>query len=346
LAKHRFFVISIVLLYLGLLVQPTLAAEAVTQGLALCAGQLLPALFPYFVLSSLAVHAAASGRISRQLMRPFRLRGICFIPTVLGTVGGYPTGARCIAEFYRAKKLTKDEACRLLFFACNGGPAFLYGVIGCILYRSPSVGLVLLGVHISAALLMGLAQPGRRESAEETQISNIPPFSTALVQAIVRAAETSLQITAFVCFFRWIIVLVQQFLHPIPTVSLLVTAFLELSSGCGSIALSDLPWTAKFALTAATVGFGGLCVCMQTLSVLHSAGLPSRPYFIGKLIHAGLSAILAIPVSLLLRPAVQTAVQDAALRPVSPWPWWILSALLLPAIFLQFPSGNSGRLPL
>ena len=143
-----------------LLLRPQEAASAVRAGLALCAGTVVPSLFPFFAAISLLLQlgaAEALGRLCAPIMRPlFRMRGVCALPLLAGLLGGYPSGAKTAASLYAQGRITRQEAELLLGFCDNCGPAFLLGCVGAGVLGDPAAGLWLYAVHILSALLAGL----------------------------------------------------------------------------------------------------------------------------------------------------------------------------------------------
>ncbi|MBQ9647799.1 MAG: sporulation protein, partial [Oscillospiraceae bacterium] len=144
----------------ALLFFPAEASDAARQGLRLCFQTVLPSLFPFFVLSALVVASGAGdafGRALEPVMRPlFYLSGAGASALALGLVGGYPVGARTVAELYRAGNLSKAEAERLLSFCNNAGPGFILGICGDAVFGSVRAGLYLYLVHVAAAVLTGV----------------------------------------------------------------------------------------------------------------------------------------------------------------------------------------------
>ena len=124
------------LLLLGgfLLYFPREASEGALSGLILSFKTVLPALFPYFVLSGLAVRLGTAGipgrPFGRIMERLFHLPGGCAPALLLGLLGGYPVGARTGAELYASGRCSRSELSRLLSFCCNGGPGFILGFLG------------------------------------------------------------------------------------------------------------------------------------------------------------------------------------------------------------------------
>ena len=105
-----------------LLARSAEAAQAVRDGLALCAGSVIPALFPFLAVSGLltALDAGTSPALGplARLLGCSRAGARAFL---LGLTGSYPVGARTVAQLYRRGGISRREACRLLLFSNNVG---------------------------------------------------------------------------------------------------------------------------------------------------------------------------------------------------------------------------------
>ena len=115
----RFFTALAALLFaLALLFFPQAGAEAARSGLLLCGETILPALFPYFVMSNLLIYGGLGARLSRVLqpiMSPlFHVGGSGGAALALGLAGGYPTGAATVRSLLEQCACTLEEAQSLL----------------------------------------------------------------------------------------------------------------------------------------------------------------------------------------------------------------------------------------
>lgn len=104
------------------------------KALTLCAGTVIPALFPFMVITGLLVRLGFGQWLAPDMAglmaSLFRLPGCAGSALLLGLVGGYPIGARTAAELYASGDLTRQEAERLLTFCNNSNPVFLISVLG------------------------------------------------------------------------------------------------------------------------------------------------------------------------------------------------------------------------
>ena len=110
-----------------------------------------------------------------------------------------------------------------------------------------------------------------------------------------------LNVSAFVVFFTVLARLLLHFLPEAFASSLpcaLLLGFLELTSGVLSLPCSR----AGFLTCVALLGWGGMSVHCQTLSMLAASPLSARYYLKGKVLQALLSLLLALPALPVLFP--------------------------------------------
>gem|GEM_PF-37727 len=141
----------------ALLFFPDVSAAAAREGVTLCLQTVLPSLFPFFVLSSLLVQSDVPRLLSRAMagvMYPlFGVSGAGASALILGLLGGYPVGARTVAELYGRGEIAREEAEQLLAFCNNSGPGFFLGVCGTAVFGSARAGAYLYLIHVGAALV-------------------------------------------------------------------------------------------------------------------------------------------------------------------------------------------------
>ena len=287
----------------ALLLCPREAAEAARQALALCLQTVLPSLFPFFTVSSLAVASGAAelpGRLLAPVMRPlFGVDGAGSGALALGLAGGYPVGARTAAELYRGGALEKEEAERLLGFCSNAGPGFLLGVCGGAIFGGARAGLRLLLVHAVSAVLTGVllrprgAAPKRACPPARRSPARPPARAVSFPVCVRESFAAAWSVCGFVVLFSTALRLLTLALPAGAEAADWYPAllgFVELTGGV----LALRPDRGGFVLCAVLLGWGGLSVHAQTLSVLEGTGLSTRRYFLGKALQAALSAPLAM----------------------------------------------------
>ena len=276
------------------------AAEAVRRGIELCLASVIPALFPFFVVSSLLVSLGA-GRAARILERPFRALFRCggagAAAFLLGMLGGYPVGAATVASLVRQGDVSPAEGRRLQAVCSNAGPAVIIGVAGVTVVGSARTGAYLYLIHITAAMAAGFLLRGRRAVTGGTYHPPARPgLISAFLSAVQGAASAMGRVCAFVVFFLVLLSLTERVTGPLPPGA---AGFLELTNGI----LRLTPTRTGFITAAALLGWGGLSVHCQTASVLDGTNVPLDRYFLGKALQSLLSALLAAALWHIIPPA-------------------------------------------
>lgn len=326
---------ALVLLGVLLFRFPEASAAAAREGVTLCLDLIVPSLFPFFVLSSLLVATGLAGACARpleKLMGPlFGVGGAGAAALGLGLIGGYPVGARTIAQLTERGECTPQEARRLAQFCNNCGPAFFIGAAGVGVFGSKEAGFLLLGANLTAALLLGIGGRVCQGSLLPRQGRKVPPVSFSaladrLPQCVTDGFSATLGVCAYVILFSVLAALAEASgLLPLATNVLagllpgeggqelcrsFLMGFLELSTGTASLADAPSPSLA-LPLAAFLLGWGGLSVHCQSLPFLREAGVATGPYlrakFLQGMLSAGLTALalLVFPLSLpALAPAL------------------------------------------
>lgn len=296
--------------FAALLRFPQEVSAAVTEGLSLSVSVLIPSLFPFFICVNLTSALGLTGVLARVfapvMRRMFHVSGAGCTAVLCGAAGGYPSGAQCAAALYREGQLSRAEAEYLLLFCNNAGPAFLFGAVGTVLGIGMTGCLLLWGIHLLSALVIGLVN-----RPKEAPNAALPPVqranaSGAVVEAVRSAGQSVLQITMFVAAFSVLArLLTMAAAHILPDgVCTVLTGMLELSGGIAALANLPIALRWKLALASFFLGFGGLCVRMQTQAVLAPAGLSGCGMLLAKLVQGLLAALITFFLAPLLPETV------------------------------------------
>ena len=267
---------------------------AAAEALSLCARSVIPALFPFLVVSSLLLSLGLGELLSPMLaglMEPlFRVDGVGSSALLLGLVGGYPIGAKTAADLYRGGRLSRPEAERLLAFCNNSNPVFLISVLGVGVFGSVRAGVWLWLIHLLSALLTGLlfrnhGGPARRQAGGTAAFQAVS-LSAAFVAAVRESLSGMLSVCAFVTFFY---VLARPLASLGGWLGPVLVGLTELFS------LTPLlrPDRFGFILASAMAGWGGLSVLCQTAAVLEGSGLRLQSCVAGKAVQGLLAGLLA-----------------------------------------------------
>ena len=261
------------------------ASAAARAGLENCLRSVVPALFPFLVMTNLLLRLELPpiilGPLGTAFEALFNIRKTALPAFLAGLVGGYPLGAEAAAECCRLERCSGEEAERLLIISNNCSPGFLFGLVSGKLSGGGErvLALLLLQWLISAFLgiLLGAGhRPSKAASDTEDVFGN--SFFSGFPAAVRSGTRSILIICAYVVFFS-------VFTAFLPD-SALLKGVVELTGGI--LTLSSGPWAEIMA--AFLLGFGGLSVACQVLSSLEGTGISARLYLPLRLLHGLLMA--------------------------------------------------------
>lgn len=277
------------------------AVEAVKKGLSLCYSTVIPALFPFMVASEILVGCGGAAAIGKLCARPLQallgVPGAAACPIVLGTLCGFPTGARAVAALYDTGALSAKQCTRLLTFVNNPSSAYMISAVGATLLGSRRLGLILWGVSLLCSL--GTALVTRILMPDETKGTTPTPQPVRMgaevfTGAVSTAAQSMLAVCAYVLFFSAVLGTLQSALVHLalpPAINALLYGITELSGGIARAA--ETPDTTQAAmLCAGLCCWSGLSVMCQIMTVCHGRGFAFLPYVLAKAAQAIAAAAL------------------------------------------------------
>lgn len=323
--KKLFIPICICLFTIFLLVFSNANLSSAKNGLLLWANSVVPSLLPFFIATELLGYTnviSILGKLLNRFMRPiFNVPGEGAFPFIMGIVSGYPMGAKIVSKFKSEGICTSEEAERLLAFTNNSGPLFIIGTVGIGLFKDTNTGILLFITHLLACLTVGFLfrwwKSGRKKRSfllEESSNSvpakvSLSNLGEVLANSIMSAINTIFLIGGFIVLFSVFISILENskilnlltnFISPILNVfgvplnyaDGIITGILELTNGvCLVAGISNKAISTNVIICAFLLGFGGISIMLQILSITSKAKISIKPYIIGKLLQGTFAAI-------------------------------------------------------
>lgn len=281
-----------------------LVTEGARNGLLLWYSAVVPALFPFMVLSGLIV---SSGGI-RMLTAPFHfflgplfgLSSSGIYVLITGLLCGYPMGAKTCGDFLRQGQISLREG-RFLMAVCNHpSPMFILGFAWPLLEKESSLPAFLFSIYGPLLLLFPLSAffcsrfPADRKPGFSAGICPADPGHEHRLsgdEIILNAAETLCRIGGCLMLFSIGVLFIQECTFLPGLLRFLLTGSMEMTTGVRTLS-EVLPSPLSGASVCAALSFGGFSGIAQTQAVLggeKNAGLSIRHYFLWKLLHGILS---------------------------------------------------------
>lgn len=319
--KKYFFTIIFTLFTFSLILFSDSNLLAAQNGIYLWATKVLPSLFPFFVATELLCKtnfAHLLGKLLNKFMRPlFNVPGESSLAIILGTLSGYPVGAKVVCNLKQEKVISKIEAERLIAYTNNSGPLFILSTVGIALFQNKRIGFILLISHVTSAILVAYFFKfwknnrvdfsfNERKFNSQNMPLKLSNFGDVLSSSIKNAISNILSIGGFIVIFSvilsilnnsGIINIISTFFNIFGIPSEFSTAFLtgiiELTNGVSlSASLYENYHLISILLTSFLLGFAGISVLFQVYSIISKENISIKPYIIGKILQGLFSSII------------------------------------------------------
>ncbi len=292
-------------LLLLLVLRPQRYAAACAEGIALWAKVVLPALFPFLVLTAWIARSGMADGLGRKLSPLLRRCGLPAASAgafLLSIVSGYPVGSRVVADLQRRGEIGRADAEKLSILCSTSGPMFILGSVGNAMFGGGKAGAVLLTAHLFGVLAIALpvllfrkrsaaAEPSpspaaQRSAARAIRAPQARAPSDTLGETVREAVLSVLCVGGFIALANVALCATEDLLLLAPPRALaelclrpfgaqacaegIVYGLIEATRGCAALAAADaagLPFAA-FAIT-----FGGASILAQQLAFLRPVGV-------------------------------------------------------------------------
>lgn len=286
------------LLLLLLIVFSDRITASIREAMLLCATCVIPALFPFMILSDALLAApqpqGKDHRALRWLMRRFGANASGLKVLFLSFLCGFPVGTKMVCDLYSQRRLSRRQAEHLLRFCNNAGPGFVMITVGGI-RGALRDGILLYLIQIIAACVCGLllAQRIHPDEILSEPIGDDSPPAFSLSASVRKSAAALLEITAFIAFFSMLCEILCAYSRS-PFLRTAVASLLEITNGIrAGAALSHEHPLFSFCASAAAVNFSGLSVHLQASAFIRRTDLLPRGCLLAKMLQAAISLPLA-----------------------------------------------------
>lgn len=231
-----------------ILKNPEICAKSAVSGLILCGRVIIPSLFPF----TFCVLFILKSGLLQKLKIPETL---CVF--LLSLIGGYPLGAKMIAE----SQIGRKNGANMLNFCVNAGPAFIILAVGNGVFSSQKIGILLFVSHILPSVILAVIfskslMPQKTKTSQKA-INFIDNF----VLSAYESSNTLINISSFVILFSVFTSYINHFSQNLPFFKPL-GMILEVTNGINQ--------TRNIYIISLLLGFGGICIWCQVFSLSKS----------------------------------------------------------------------------
>lgn len=272
---------------------PTKYMQSFVNGITIWAYNVLPALFPFMVLTTLTLKLQTKRKHSATNF----LFGVdCDNVFLTSILCGYPVGAKAIAD----SNADATAATAMCSFCSTAGPIFMIATVGAKLLQNAAATAILIFVHILSAMLNGLIY---RNKQNNCRITNNSKFTADDVgNTVTNSALSVISVGGLIALFYMLSDMIKSIL-PVSIADSLVTSFViglfEMTNGIfGVCKLTDV--ATATVLCSALLSFGGLCVFAQCYAFLGAKQVKPLKLLKMKITQSAIATILSYLLSSIL----------------------------------------------
>lgn len=247
---------------------PQAVIESATQACGLWANKVMPALFPFLVIS--------------QLLTACLPGDLFTVP--LSMLGGSPAGARLIS----LSGADKSKAQRLSALCATVSPLYVVGTLGgdyrLLLSHWLGAFTAWVMVCVRQFFLKRKALPSPDGATKPESDAN--PNELNIPQAIADSALAMLSVCGCMVLFSVLSALLVLVVPLSKPLSAALLSVLEMAGGCEKILSLSMPPDKAAPILCAAISFGGLSVFMQNAAFQKQKGVNLRVQLFAKVIHA------------------------------------------------------------
>lgn len=302
--KNIIIIICSLFFLVNLIIYRNLVFDTVGFSLNIWITSLLPALFPFFIVSDILINYDVIKYFPKVIRNSikylFNVSDNGLVIILLSMLSGFPSNARNIKNMYLDKKITKEEGEHLLYFTHFSNPMFILGTIPLIL-NSNKISKYILISHYLANIILGICLR-KYDRVNDSNTSNYKEdkhnFGLVLTTSIRKSLDSVLSILGTLTIFLIISTLLINFFNLDNTSSLLIKSILELTSGLKELGSYNLLDKYLLIISSCILSFGGLSVHMQVINELVDTDISYKNYFIGRILQVVLSLGISYLISL------------------------------------------------
>jgi len=294
-----------------IIISPISCIEATLKGLRIWAINVVPALFPFFILTRIIItlNQTSIPALDKLTAKCFHTpnSGIVYFLSVLS---GYPVGAKIISSYYQMGAIDKATATKMFSFCSTSGPMFIIGTVGIGVFADAKIGYILLIGHIIGSFINGMIYRGKSLPTNNFK-SNI---SKSTLNEIMYDSINSILLVGGYIIFSSLIIELLQITSIIPTLSKVICAvtnfdinvvnsalcgIIEITNGLIMLGETNISVGIKVVLASILISFSGICIMLQSSGFLNQIGIKKSTILIQKVSQSIVTCLITLLLVLL-----------------------------------------------
>lgn len=278
--------------------------NGILDGLNACLNTIIPALFPYIMLSIFFTSCVFPKSIKKRLNAPlsflFGISGNCVQSAVAGLVGGYNIASKSAVFLNENSKNDLTQSQILAIFFTNPGLSFCINIVGIGIYNSKSLGFKFYISSVLSSLICAFIyerfHSNKAEYIKDKNTEFLLP--QALSNTVEATSRTIINICSWIISYYAIIPIIRKILLIKPLLTV-INIFGEVSSGIvytnSSVYLTDF-----------VLNFGGICIFLQQIPDIIKLKINPLKFLLARIIISSVGTLIYYIIELLFPSEIFT----------------------------------------
>ena len=299
------YILLICVICVEVLLNNKIVLTSVKHSFNIWQNNIFPSLFPFFIIGNILISLKLPDIIGELLKnityKLFKINKYGAFIIILSLLSGFPSSAKYIKEIYLNKDINEEEATKLLTFTHFSNPLFVLGTIS-IFINNSKITVPILISHYIGNLFIGLIFRNYYISKQDDTKINIKnnikkfknneEFGKIISQSISSGINTLLLILGTVTVFLILTSLINNIFSLTPLTKTIINGSFEMTQGLSLLSILNVSTNIKGLIAVTILSFGGLSVHMQTLTIISDTKIKYFPFFISRIMHAIISALI------------------------------------------------------
>lgn len=301
-------IITLLITIINIFLNSNTLNQTITFSSNLFLKNIMPSLFPMFIISSILVEIDIPKVLGNIFKKPmnilFKTKGEGAFIFFMSMITGFPSSAKYINDLLNKKQINTKDAQKILMFSFFSNPLFIVNTVGIMFLKSQKIGIMLLISHILGNIIIGIIfkNYNQTKNIQNTKINNLKYLNTkinntnlfkVLITSIKTSIETLINIFGIITFF---LIIINILFKTKNIITIPLIGILEMTSGLKYLSLSNIDYNIKVLLSMFLISFGGFSVHFQIMSILHKKKVKYLPFLISRIIHGIISVLILITI--------------------------------------------------
>lgn len=286
--KNIIIIYIFIILELLILFNSNIIIKSVNSSSLMFIKKIFPSLFPTMVIGNILiksnVYLIIPKKIKAFLFKKFNFSNSTMELFIISLITGSPSSAMYINNYLNSGLINKKEAEALLCSTHFINPLFIVAGVGVGVFNNVKIGFVLfIMLFISTLIKIYLNKNNFKNSKKKIINIKNTNLITNITSSIKESINALLLIFGIVVIFNILVSLVSHILDLSELSSCVINGLLEMTGGIIKLSNLNVNIYIKIFLAYYFLNFGGLCIQMQSMSMIDNKKIRYLKYLIFRL---------------------------------------------------------------